>query len=561
MNSVVVTFYSHDNEAGIAAIFANIAWNAASEGKKVVIVDCNPDSSNLEVIHVFRDAYKTYRNDDHKGSGIFEFLKQYKQTGKTSSLKSRYTMEPIISDDFDDNGMIYIIPASKGGDKTDDYSLVGNLREVLSTEFKDGDLILINTPVKERDFMDIYSAVIPDQLIVLSGLTGPEVRRTKKIIHLIDKQYADKINAKGRKTVNVSIVGYRISSGDQRSSSSKEVEAAENILKRDIDVVLPPVAAATDRGDIVITDDKNNELGNGYKQIYDLLNLIHSRVDNLIKMKEKELAHKLQSADFINALDLCDDLIGLYGRTLYKRELIRIYTIAGSLQYLLKRYSRAIDLYNNIIEIVPDNSDAYFNRGIAYSDINEFEKAITDYTKVISFNDTDIDAFINRGIAYYNIHEYQNAMDDFNRVISLVPDDAAAYDYRGVVYTMLEEYDNAIADFNRVIALDAGYVSCYTHWAEALMHKSLLYEEPKRNTLLHEAIRKLSKAKELDSMQGIYATAAAYALLKDKQKALHWLKEAIDNGMITRNDLVHDPHWEYYYNDTDFEQLLSKFPD
>jgi tetratricopeptide (TPR) repeat protein len=45
--------------------------------------------------------------------------------------------------------------------------------------------------------------------------------------------------------------------------------------------------------------------------------------------------------------------------------------------------------YNQAIELDPEYTHAFNNRGLAYADLKQFEKAIQDYNQVIELNPKD----------------------------------------------------------------------------------------------------------------------------------------------------------------------------
>jgi tetratricopeptide (TPR) repeat protein len=45
----------------------------------------------------------------------------------------------------------------------------------------------------------------------------------------------------------------------------------------------------------------------------------------------------------------------------------------------LKQFEKAIQNYNQAIELNPKYADAFIDRGVAYADLEQFEKAIQDY--------------------------------------------------------------------------------------------------------------------------------------------------------------------------------------
>ena len=94
----------------------------------------------------------------------------------------------------------------------------------------------------------------------------------------------------------------------------------------------------------------------------------------------------------------------------------------------LKQYQEAMDLYNQIIQLNPNYSNAYFNRGVAYDDLKEYKKAIADYTKAIELDPNYTYAYYNRGVAYYHLKEYENAILDYTKAIKLDPNFQLAKD-------------------------------------------------------------------------------------------------------------------------------------
>jgi tetratricopeptide (TPR) repeat protein len=117
------------------------------------------------------------------------------------------------------------------------------------------------------------------------------------------------------------------------------------------------------------------------------------------------------------------------------------YSKKGEYMQAIIDFNKAIDKGLEIINIVilPFNSkeDSKINLSAAI-DVTD------DY---ISPNATLTDAYYNRGIVFCKLGNYQQAIKDFNKSIELEPDNAEAYHNRGVAYSMIGNYQQAIADF------------------------------------------------------------------------------------------------------------------
>src|SRR5260221_8310045 len=91
------------------------------------------------------------------------------------------------------------------------------------------------------------------------------------------------------------------------------------------------------------------------------------------------------------------------------------------------RYADAIKLYTKAIQLEPDYTYAFNDRGYAYSCLKDYQNAIHDYDKAIAFKPDYVLAFANRGDAYLGLKNYENALRDYAKVIALKPDYAEAF--------------------------------------------------------------------------------------------------------------------------------------
>ncbi|MCK4388665.1 MAG: tetratricopeptide repeat protein, partial [Desulfobacterales bacterium] len=113
----------------------------------------------------------------------------------------------------------------------------------------------------------------------------------------------------------------------------------------------------------------------------------------------------------------------------------------GIAEYEKGNYQEAIKYYNKGIDVNPDDSCLYNDRGLAYYALRKYDKAIPEYSKAIELKPDFAEAYFNRGQAYwrkggYNKTEFlDKAVSDFSKVIELNPDDMEAYYNRGLAYS------------------------------------------------------------------------------------------------------------------------------
>ena len=61
--------------------------------------------------------------------------------------------------------------------------------------------------------------------------------------------------------------------------------------------------------------------------------------------------------------------------------LSQVYLLSGDVHRAREEYDWAIEDYDTVIEMNPDNVDAYIHRRLAYHHKGEYDRAIEDFTK------------------------------------------------------------------------------------------------------------------------------------------------------------------------------------
>ena len=114
-----------------------------------------------------------------------------------------------------------------------------------------------------------------------------------------------------------------------------------------------------------------------------------------------------------------------------------------------KDLDEQILFYIDRLALNPSDAEAYYNRGYAYDEKEQYDRAIEDYTKAMSLRPDYAEAYCNRGISYRKNGQYDRAIEDYTKAISLRPDYAAAYYNRGYAYREKGRNKEAERDFKK----------------------------------------------------------------------------------------------------------------
>ena len=139
----------------------------------------------------------------------------------------------------------------------------------------------------------------------------------------------------------------------------------------------------------------------------------------------------------------------------------RAYYHRGTIYSRKKRYEKALEDLNKVIELAPELVLAYVNRGNVYRTQDEYEKALQDYDKAIELDDTCSSAYVNRGNVYRTQDEYEKALQDYDKAIELDDTCSSTYVNRGMVLLDIQRLDDAISNFHNALQLDPDNKNIY----------------------------------------------------------------------------------------------------
>ena len=148
----------------------------------------------------------------------------------------------------------------------------------------------------------------------------------------------------------------------------------------------------------------------------------------------------------------------------------KAYYNRGNAYLELQDYQKANTDYTQSIKIKPDYPPAYNNRSLARRKLKDEEGADADsnqamtlsvfqgdiktYTKAIERGPNDANAYYKRGIAYRELQNYNRAIKDLNQAIQLTPENAKFYYALGIVYHQQNTFNDAISQYQQAVVVD-----------------------------------------------------------------------------------------------------------
>jgi len=128
-----------------------------------------------------------------------------------------------------------------------------------------------------------------------------------------------------------------------------------------------------------------------------------------------------------------------------------------------KDYQKAISSYEKAIEINPDYADAHNNLGIIFQELSESQKAKRCYEKAIELNPNHQISLYNLGVIFQELGEHQKSKSCYEKAIEIIPNYADAHNNLGNIFKDLGEHQKAKSCYEKAIEIIPNYADAHNN--------------------------------------------------------------------------------------------------
>jgi tetratricopeptide (TPR) repeat protein len=132
-------------------------------------------------------------------------------------------------------------------------------------------------------------------------------------------------------------------------------------------------------------------------------------------------------------------------------------------------FQRAIELYDQAIELNPSHAEAYYKRGNALKNLGRLDAAIASYDQAIERRPDYAYAYCNRGVVQQSLGLAAAALSSYDQAIAADATDAMAHYNRALLMQDCSRWDAALASYNQAISIDPGYADAQYNRSLALL--------------------------------------------------------------------------------------------
>ena len=203
----------------------------------------------------------------------------------------------------------------------------------------------------------------------------------------------------------------------------------------------------------------------------------------------------------------------------------------GDIFMARKMYREAVDMYLQ----GPQDSAVTWNKvGIAYHQMMNLDSARKNYEKAYKLNPQYPEAINNLGTFWYARKNYRRAITYYKRALSITPNSASIHSNLGTAHFARKKYDLAMASYQTALELDP----------EVFEHRS------SAGVLLQE--RSVNERAKFH-----YYLAKTYAKNNQFERALLYMRKALEEGFTEKNKFMEDPEFSELRKLPAFEELFK----
>jgi tetratricopeptide (TPR) repeat protein len=146
----------------------------------------------------------------------------------------------------------------------------------------------------------------------------------------------------------------------------------------------------------------------------------------------------------------------------------------ASLCYNMQKYDQAIDLYQKILVKDPKHASAMARLGDIFGSKGEFDRAVNYYNQALEIENDNCALWFNLGVLYFQeIKDNDNAINAFSRTVDLCPEDKNAFINLAVAYISAERFDEAVDNLATFVEDNPDDCSGWDLYSQALLRNGM----------------------------------------------------------------------------------------
>jgi len=208
--------------------------------------------------------------------------------------------------------------------------------------------------------------------------------------------------------------------------------------------------------------------------------------------------------------------------------------LRGDIYMARKMYREAIDMYR---EPQPETPVLANKIGIAFHQLSLLNLAKKNYQQAINLDPKYSEAINNLGTIYYSQKNYRRSINLYKRALKFSPPSASIYSNLGAAYFGRKDYKQATDYYQLALQLDPDVFEHHSNYGTLMQERDV-----EERATYHLYLAKM------------------YAHTGSPERALIYLRKALEEGVKDRNKIPEMPEFASLKRDPAFVQLIAENP-
>ena len=130
------------------------------------------------------------------------------------------------------------------------------------------------------------------------------------------------------------------------------------------------------------------------------------------------------------------------------------------------KYKEAISVYDEVLEIAPNNISTLKMKGIAQSNLSDHSKSLNQFYKILQLSPNDAIALTGMGIGFGNLGEYKEAAKYFDKAIKEKPNSTVIKNYKEFIDKVISKYPYDPTE--KPVGLEKKYPTSIPKWVKSI---------------------------------------------------------------------------------------------
>ena len=205
----------------------------------------------------------------------------------------------------------------------------------------------------------------------------------------------------------------------------------------------------------------------------------------------------------------------------------------GDIMMARKMYREAIAFY----ALAPETASRCNKTGIAYHQLLDFASAKKNYEQALRIDPQYGEARNNLGTIFYSQKSYRRAIREYKKALRAIPQSASVYSNLGTAYFSRQDYKKAAEQYQIAVKLDPDVFEHHSSYGTVMQERTIT-----ERAKFH------------------YYLARMYAKEGSTERALQYVRKALEEGFEERKKFLEEPEFSALRNNVEFQEIMKSEP-